>query len=131
MSRPPVLDYAPIPANWHPRHVVGVVILFAGGTVALRLWAEIGYRLMLFFGENHAVLGMNHIGDGGFPPSYRLGAIGALIALVGGLTLWRRKTRYVTLALILLNLGASLSFYAMHQGLILVEYSEWIRMHGP
>jgi hypothetical protein len=128
----PVLDYAtPRLRRWSPREVIGLAILAAGVAVALRLWAEIGYRLMLFFGENHAILGMNHIDNGGFPPLYRLGASGAILASAGGFLVWRRKTSYVALGFVLLNLAASFSFYFMHRWLILVTYSEWLRMHGP
>ena len=132
MQVPPVLEYsAERQRRWNLRRVVGTIILATGSAVALQLWVEIAYRMMLYYGEDGGIPGMSHVGDGSFPGYYRQGAIGAVIALFGGLILWRRKTSYITAFVILLNVSGSFSFYLMHRWLFLVEYSEWIRMHGP
>lgn len=97
------------------------------GAVALFQWAQIVYRLWLFFGEYHGERGVNHIG-GDFTLIYITNALLLAVAIFALRVFWRgsRGWRVTSAAVAAANLLGWLTLFVMHRTGALVEYIEFI-----
>ena len=107
---------------------LGTALIVGAAAVGLLQWAQIVYRLYLFFGEYRGERAVNHIGDGDFALAYTINAVLLASALFALRVLWQsRPWRISSIAVGILNGLGCLSLFIMHQTGVLVEYSEFIR----
>jgi hypothetical protein len=107
---------------------LGTALVAGAAAVALFQWAQIAYRLHLFFGECRGERAVNHIGDGDFALIYIANAILLASALFALRVLWQsRPWRVSSVAVGIVNGLGWLSLFIMHQTGALVEYGEFIR----
>lgn len=107
---------------------LSVFLAAAAGSFALFQWAQVLYRLWLFFGEYHGEHNVNHIGEGTFSLIYIANAVVLGFALFGLRVLWRSRPWRVCLATVgIINGLGWLTILIMHQTGMLVGYDEFIR----
>jgi len=107
--------------------------LLAGGGISGLLWAELAYRVRLFFRYGVEPY-LNHVGDGYFGLMYTLEGGGALILGFGAVVAYRRRCRvlcFLHLAVAAVALAHMVTFVLLRRCHILVTYSEFIHRHGP
>ena len=110
------------------RSLTASILLSGAGLLGLFQWSQIVYRLRLFWGEYHAVLGVNHIADGDFALIYFINALGVAAVLYALYVFWRnRGWRAASIAVALVNVCGWVALFIMHRTGMLVEYGEFLR----
>ena len=110
---------------------IGAVVLTAVATLTVAaIWAEIGYRLLLFFGDYKSQIGMNHVDDAWFGARYIGAALAAYTAICAAFVVRGRLAKVLMALLAAAAAFACITIHAMHRAGVLVTYGEWAHLHG-
>ncbi len=107
---------------------LGMFVWFVTAAVALLWWAEIFYRLFLFFTDYHATRWENHVDDSYFPFTHFLLACFVTAGAFSGFILGKFKPLRPAIAIspAMLGVFAWLTVLIMHHTGLLIGYCEWM-----